>query len=180
MRGNICYFAGSHLAQQRLIGTEQKLLARLAARVERSRNLCASERTIGERAAVFARERNTLRHALIDDVQADLRQSVDVGFAAAEVAAFDRVVEEPINAVAVVLIILRGVDSALRGDAVGAPRTILKAETLDVVAKFGERSRGRSAGKSGADDDDVVLAFVGRIDQLHIESMPVPAILDRS
>src|SRR4029077_18833331 len=82
------YFSHSHLAQQRLVCSEQKLLACLATSVEGSRNLCASEGTVCQRATVLSGEGNTLRYALINDVQAELRQTVDVGFAAAEVAAF--------------------------------------------------------------------------------------------
>ena len=119
-----------------------------------------------------------MRDALVDDVDADLRQAIDVGFAGAEVAAFDGVVEEPIDAVAVVLIIFRGVDAALRGDGMGAARRILEAETLDVVAELGERGGGGSAGQSRADHDDVVLALVGRIHQLHFEAGFVPGLLD--
>jgi hypothetical protein len=59
---------------------------------------------------------------LIDDVQADLREPVDVSLSRAEVAALDGVVEEPVDAVAVVAVVLRGVDSALRRDAVRAAR----------------------------------------------------------
>ena len=110
------------LAFERLVGAEQQLLAGLAAGVEGARHLRAAEGAVVEVAAVFAGERHALRHALVDDVDADLRQAVDVGFARAEVAALDRVVEQAVDAVAVVLIILGGVDAALRGDAVRAPR----------------------------------------------------------
>ena len=127
--------AGIHLAFERLISAQQKLLAGLAARVKRSRNLRAAETAIGERASVFARERNALRHALVDDVDADLRQPVNVGFAGAEIAALYGVVEQAIDAVAVVLIILRGVDAALRGDRMRAARRILKAEAFDVDSR---------------------------------------------
>ncbi len=96
----------------------------------------------------------------------------------AKIAAFDGVVEEAIDAVAVVLIILRGVDAALRGDGVGAARRILEAETLDVVAELGQRGGGGSAGQSGADHDDFVLALVGGIDQLHFEASFVPGSFD--
>ena len=54
---------------QRLIGAEQQLLAGLAARVEGARHLRAAERAVGQQAAVLARERHALRHALIDDVR---------------------------------------------------------------------------------------------------------------
>ena len=98
----------------------QKLLARLSARIEGSGNLRAAERPVRQRSAVFARERHTLSDALVDDVDADLRQAIDVGFARAKVAALYRVVEQPVDAVAVILIVLGGVDSALCGDAVSA------------------------------------------------------------
>ena len=60
--------AGRDLAAKRLISAEQKLLAGLAARIKRPRNLRAAERTIGEQPAVLARERHALRDALIDDI----------------------------------------------------------------------------------------------------------------
>src|SRR4029077_15107961 len=91
-----------------------------------------------------------------------------------------RVVEQPIDAVAVVLVVLRGVDAALRGDAVRAAGTVLNAEVEDVVAQLAERRRRRPAGQAGADDDDRVLPLVGRVDQLHLELVPVPLLADRA
>ena len=135
--------AGIHLPQHRLVGAEQQLLACLAARVERSRDLRAAERPVVEQAAIFARERHAGRHALVDDVDAQLRQPVDVGFARAIVAALDRVVEQAVHAVAVVAVVLRGVDAALRGDAVRAPGAVEDAEQLDAVSLLAERRRGR-------------------------------------
>ena len=129
----------------------QQLLAGLAARVEGARDLRAAERSVVEQAAVLARERHALRDALVDDVDAQLREPVDVGFARAVVAALDRVVEEAVDAVAVVLVVLRGVDAALRGDAVRAPRAVLDAEVEDVVAQLAERRGRRRAGQAGAD-----------------------------
>ena len=95
-----------------------------------------AERSIRERAAVLARKRNALRDALVDDVHADLREAVDIGLAGAEIATLDRVIKQPKNAVAVVLIILRCIDATLGRDAVRTARRILKAETLDVVSQF--------------------------------------------
>ena len=106
------------LVHERGVRAEQELLAGLAARVERARHLRAAERTVVEQPAVLTRERHALRDALIDDVDAQLREPVHVGFAGAEVAALHRVVEEPLDAVAVVRVVLRRVDAALRGDAV--------------------------------------------------------------
>src|SRR5262249_61592288 len=93
---------------------------------------------IGGGPAVFARERHALRDTLIDDVHADLREPVHVGLARAEITAFDGVVEQAPDGIAVVGIIFRRVDATLRGDRVRAPRRILEAEALDVVAQLGE------------------------------------------
>ena len=57
------------------------LLPGLPARVKRSRNLRAAERAVRQQPAILARERHALRHALIDNVDADLRQPVDIRFA---------------------------------------------------------------------------------------------------
>ena len=168
-----------HLPHQRLVGAEQELLARLAARIERARDLRAAERPVVEQPAVLARERHALRDALVDDVDAQLRQPVDVGLARPVVAAFDRVVEQPVHAVAVVLVVLGGVDAALRGDAVRAAGAVLDAEIEDVVAQLAERRRRRRARQPRADDDDGVLALVGRVDQLHLELVPVPLLGNR-
>ena len=143
------------------------------------RETCAPPKErLDERAAVFAREGHALGDALVDDVDADLGEAVDVGFAGAEVAALDGVVEEAVDAVAVILIILGGVDAALRGDGMGAARRILEAEALDVVAELAERGGGGAAGEAGADDDDRILPPVGWIDQLHLEARAVPRGLD--
>ena len=82
-----------------------------------------------------------MRHALIDDRGADLRQTVDIRLPRAEVSALDGVVEEPIDAVAVVLIILGCIDSPLCGDRVGAACTILITETFDIESLLAKRCR---------------------------------------
>ena len=72
-----------HLAHQRLVRTEQQLLAGLAARVERARHLCAAEGAVVEQSAVLTRERHALRDALVDDVDRHLREPVHVRLHAA-------------------------------------------------------------------------------------------------
>ena len=67
-------------------------------------------------------------------MNAGLREAIDVGFARSEIAAFDRIVEQAVDAVAIVLIIFGGVNSTLRSDGVRASRTVLEAETFDVIA----------------------------------------------
>src|SRR5207248_735025 len=151
--------AETDLPAERLIRAEQQLLAGLSARVERARHLGAAEGTIVEITAVFAREGHALCHALINDAPAHLSEPIDVGFARAKITALDGVVEKPVNAVAIVLVILGGVDAPLGGNAVRAARTVLETETLDAVTEFGQRCRRRCARESGADDEDVEPAL---------------------
>jgi len=148
---------GRNLLVEGRVGAQQKLLARLAAGVERTRYLRAAERTVGQQAAVLAGEGD----ALVDDQVRDLGQTVDVGLAGAVVAALDRVVEQAVYRVVVVLVVLRCVDTALGRDRVGAAGRILNAEYLDVVAQFAERSGCGGASQTRTDDDDVELALVG-------------------
>ena len=166
---------GGDLPRQRLVGAEQQLLAGLAAGVEGAGDLDAAEGAGVEQAAVLAGERHALGHALVDDLDGDLGEPVDVGLAGAEVAALDGVVEQPVDRVAVVAVVLGGVDAALGGDGVGAARGVLVAELHDVVALFGQGGAGRAAGEAGADDDDGVLAAVGRVDQLGLEAAACPS-----
>ena len=123
---------------------------------------------------------HALGDALVDDVGADLGQPVDVGLAGAVVAALDGVVEEPVDGVAVLLVVLGRVDAALRGDRVGPARGVLVAEGLHVVAGLAERGRGGAAGQAGADDDHRQLAAVGRVDQPGLELARAPALVDRT
>ncbi len=172
--------AGRDLPGERLVGAEQQLLSGLAAGVERTGDLDAAEGAGVEEAAVLPGEGHALGHALVDDLDGDLREAVHIGLAGAEVAALDGVVEQAVHGVAVVAVVLRGVDAALRGDRVGAARGVLVAELDHVVALFGEGGARRAAGQAGADDDDGVLAPVGRVDQLGLEAAGVPAVGDRA
>ena len=79
---------------------------------------------------------------MVDDVRAHLGQTMHIGLAGTEVTTLDGVVKESINAVAVILIILGGVDATLRGDRVRAARAVLIAEAFHIVALLGERRGG--------------------------------------
>src|SRR5581483_2958468 len=90
-----------------------------------------------------------------------------------------RVVEEAVHAVAVVAVVLRGVDAALRGDAVRAPRRVVVREHRGLVTELTERRGGRRARQPAPHDDDVVLPSVRRVDELHRELVLVPLLVDR-
>jgi hypothetical protein len=84
--------------------------ARSGPGVERAAHLRTTERAVVEQAAVLWR-RAPLGDALVDDVHAQLGQAVRVAFAGAVVATLDRVVEQAVDAVAVVAVVLRRVDA---------------------------------------------------------------------
>ena len=69
------------------------MLTGLAAGVKGARDLGAAEGPVVQIAAVFPGEGHALRHALVNDVQAHLRQSINVRLSRAEITALDGVVE---------------------------------------------------------------------------------------
>ena len=158
------------------VGAEQELLSRLAAGIEGTRYLRTAERTVGEQPAVIACERYTLSHALVDDVVGHLRQTIDVRLTGTVVAALDGVVEEPEYGVVVVLVVLRGIDTALRGDGVRPARGVGDAEYLDVVTEFAQRSSRRGAAEAGTYDDDVEFTLVGRADHFDVGLVFAPLL----
>src|SRR5690606_2058884 len=143
------------------VGAEEELLPGLPTCVEGARDLRAAEGAVREGAAVLARERDALRDALVDDVHAHLREPVDVRLARAKISALYGVVKEAVDAVAVVLVVLRGVDAALRGDRVRATWAVLEREAVDVVAELGEGRGGRCASEARAHDEDGEFSLVG-------------------
>ena len=128
--------AHTNLPHHGLVSTEQQLLAGLSARIKRSRNLSTAERSVRQTSAIFASERHALSNALINDVVRNLSEAVHVGFASSIVSALQRVIEQPPNAVPVVLVVLGRIDPALSGDRMGTTRTVLKTERLNVVTQF--------------------------------------------
>ena len=90
--------------------------------------------------------------------------------------AFDGVVEEAVNGVAVVLVVLGGVNATLCRDGVSAARAVLIAETVDLVAELGKGGGGGTSGETGSDDDDFELPLVGRVDQLGVHLVGRPFV----
>jgi hypothetical protein len=143
--GELLHRAGRDLTLEGLVGTDEQLLAGLATGVEGARHLDATEGTVVEQTAVLAGERHTLGDALVDDRGADLGQAVDVGLAGPVVTTLDRVVEQAVDGVAVLLVVLGGVDATLGGDRVGPARAVLEAERLHVVAGLAQGCGGGAA-----------------------------------
>ena len=174
------YRAVADLSHQSLVGPEKQLLPRLAPGIEGPRHLRATERAVREQPAILARERHPLRSRLVDDVRAQLGEPVDVGLTRTEVSTLHGIVEQPVNAVAVPLVVLGSVDPTLRGYAVGSAGTVVIGEAGDLVAEFGKGSGGRRPGQPRADDDNAVLSLVRGIHQLHFELVLVPPLLNRA
>ncbi len=169
-----------HLLGQAGVSTQKELLAGLALGVESTAHLSAAKRTVVQHAAVFAGERNTLGHTLVDDVVADLGQTVNVGLTGTIVAALHGVVEETVNAVAVVLVVFGSIDTTLCGNGVCATGRVLNAKVIYVEAHLGQRRGGAGACQSGAHNDDVELQFVLGVDEALVSLIVSPLLSDRS
>ena len=115
-----------------------------------------------------------LRRALIDDIHGDFRQPMHIRFTRTIIAALNRVVEKSINAIAVVLIILRRINTALSSNRVGATWAIVEDEILHLVAELGHGGSGGRTRQTCANDDDFVFTLVGRVDQFHVHLVLAP------
>jgi hypothetical protein len=172
--------ARGNLGRVSRVRPNQELLAGLAACVEGPADEGPAEGPVSEQSAVFPCERNALGCGLVDDVHAEFSESVHVRFAGPEVAAFDRIVEEAVDRVSVILVVLRGVDSTLSRDRVRSARRVLEAEVEDVVAQLTQSRGGGRSGEAGAHNNDGVLSLVRRIDDLDVELVARPRGLDWS
>ena len=165
---------------ERLIGSEQKLLTGLPTCIEGSRHLCTAERAVCEVTGVFPGKRDALRNTLVDDVVAQLRQSIDVCLTCPVVPPLDRVVEEPPDRITILMVVLRCVDPPLCRNTVRTSGRVLDAERLDVVPELGQGRRRRGAGKSGTDDQNRVLPLVVRVDELAGIQEVLPLLFKRT
>ena len=136
----------------------------LAARVKGAGHLGAAKTSIGEHTAVLPRERDALRDALVDDVYRQFREPVHIVLTRSKIAPLDRVVEQPINRVAVVLIILSCVDATLGGDGMRPAWRILKAKAFHSVAQLCQGRRRGCASQARSDYDDGEPPLVCRTD----------------
>ena len=159
------HFAFADLAAEGGISTEEQLLTGLTLCVEGTAYLRATERTVVEQTSVLTGERNALCYTLVDDVIGNLRQTIDIRLTSAVVTTFDRIVVETINTIAVVLVVLRRVDTALCSNRVRTTRRILDTEVEDVKSHLCKGGSSRSTSQTGTDDDDVETTFVSGINE---------------
>jgi len=114
---------------------------------------------------------------LIDDVVGDFGEPINIRFSGTKIDALDRVVEPSVKAIAIVLLILCRINTALRGNRMRAPGRILKTKTFHPVSEFTEGRRGRSAGEAAADDCDLKLSPVVWVDQSRMVLMISPFLI---
>ena len=97
-------------------------------------------------------------HAIeeIDDGRSFFAHALDERLIGEEIAAVDGVVKMLPGGVAFALLVLGGVDAALRADGMG---TLYRndGEEIDGDAGFGDANRGHEAGQTTANDDDLRL-----------------------
>jgi hypothetical protein len=103
---------------------------------------------------------------------------MDVGFAGAKIAALDGVFEKARNAVAVIPVVLRGVDPSLGSDGVCPSRGIVIGKTVNVVPLLAESRGRRRSRQTCADNDDGMLTAIRRIDQLHLVAALIPLLFN--
>ena len=127
------HFAQLGLPHQGLVGPQQQLLTGLTTAVERTRNLSTTKGPVCQRTTILSGERNALSHTLVNDVAADLRQTIDVGLTRPVIAPFDRVIEQSPDTVPVIRVVLSGVDTTLSCNTVSTSRTVLKTERIHLI-----------------------------------------------
>ncbi len=159
---------------QGLVSADQQLLARLSGGIKSPLNLNPAEGPVAQQAAVFAGERHSLSDALVDDIGADLGQPMNIGFPGPIVPALDGIIEQAEGAVAVILVILGGINASLRRDAVRPSGGILEAKCFYFIPHFAQGGCGRGASQSRADNDHFQAALVGWVYQLYMAFIVFP------
>src|SRR5690606_33365371 len=137
----------------------EQLLSGLALGIEGPGHQDPSKGTVVQQPAVFPGKGNPLGHTLVDDVPGYLGQAVYVGFPGSVIPSFDGVVEQPVVAVPVPLIVLCGIDSPLGCYGMRPTGGILIAEGLYIIAQFGQCGRGGTSGKSGPHHNDIDVSL---------------------
>src|SRR5262249_61770100 len=84
--------------------------------------------------------------------------------------------KKPVNAIAIVGIVLGGIDATLGGDRVRPPRAILIAEALHLITQFRQGRGSGPARQTRSDHDDIEFAFVGRVDQFQVILVVRPSV----
>ena len=103
-----------------------------------------------------------------------------VCFARTEVATLDGVLKQTIDAVAVTLVILGGVDSTLCCNGVRATWRVMKGKCINLIAQLGKRCSSRCSCKTSSNNNDFELALVVRVYKLCVCFVVVPLFMQRT
>src|SRR5690606_6654128 len=103
---------------------------------------------------------------------------IDIRLSCTKVSTLNGVVEETVDAVTVILVVLRCINPPLRSDAMCATRTILKTECLNIIPEFSEARSGRGPAESSSDYEDLVLSLVCWVYKLDVETSLIPLLLN--
>ena len=116
-----------------LITADEELLTSLTTGIESTRNLSSTKGAVIEKATVFTCKWHTLSSTLIDDIIRNFSETVDIGFACAEVATFYSIIEKTVNRVAIVLVVLSSIYTTLSRNRVSAARAVLITEAFHLI-----------------------------------------------
>ena len=119
-------------------------------------------------------------HTLVDNIDAQLGQTIDVGFAGAEVATFDGVIKQAIDTVAIIAVVFGTINAPLGGDAMGATGAVLITKCFNGVAHFSHGGSSSATSQARPNHNYRIFTAVGGIDKLHFELMLGPFLFNWS
>ena len=169
-----------YLLAQRRIGTEQQLLACLTFGIEGTAYLCSTEGTVGQHTSIFTCKGNSLCYTLVDNIVADFCQTVYIGLTGTIVTTLDRIIEQTVYGVTIVLIVLGGIDTSLCSDRVSTTGRILDTEVEHIEAHLAQGSSSTGACQTGTYYDNVQLELVLGIYQALVSFIIGPFFSDRT
>ena len=169
-------FTSTDLPIHRRISSEQQLLTSLSFGIKGARDEYPTKRAVVEQSPIIPCEGNTLSDTLVNDVGRYFCKTIYVGFSRTIIAAFDGIVKQAMNRVAIALVVFSGIYSPLCCDRVCTTWRILKAKRLDVITQFCEGSRSRATSQTRTNHDYIDQTFVGWTDQADVVFVTCPFI----
>ena len=137
-----------------------QLLTGLTFGIERTAHLGTTEGTVCQHTAVLTSEGHTLSDTLVDDIIADLSQTIDISLAGTIVTTLYGIVEQTIDRVAIVLITLSGIDTTLCSDRVCTTGRVLDAQVDDIETHLAERGSCRCTSQTGTNNYHIELQLI--------------------
>jgi hypothetical protein len=136
--------------------------------------LGTTKRAVREQTPIFSGKWNTLSDTLVNDIGADLCESVNIGFPGSKISPLDGIVKEAMGTISIILVIFSGINPSLGCDGMSPSGRVLITKTVHIVSKFSESRGCRSPGQTGTYNNDPVLSLVCRVNQFGRETMVIP------